>query len=60
MKDDVSFKVLTHQVPRHLEAYFMKQCQDTSLNILSHFTGRPDFVKRWFVLDLDTETLCYY
>jgi hypothetical protein len=47
-------------VPRHLEAYFKKQCQRTSLNILSHFTGRPDVVKRWFVLDLDEETICYY
>jgi hypothetical protein len=38
----------------------MKQCQRSSLNIISHFTGRPDVVKRWFVLDLDSQTISYY
>jgi hypothetical protein len=38
----------------------MKQCRNTGLNLFSHFTGRPDVVKRYFVLNLDTETLSYF
>ena len=38
----------------------MKQNQSPSLNFFQHITGRPNVAKRYFILNLDTETISYY